>query len=37
MMMHKALHPEEIDRLYVSRKEGRGYASVEDSVDISKR
>ena len=35
--MHKALHPrDEVDRLYVSRKErGRGFASVEDSVDAS--
>ena len=33
--MHKALHPkDDIDRLYVSRKEGgRGLASIEDSVD----
>ena len=37
MMMHKALHPwEDIDRLYVSRKEdGRGLASIEDSVYTS--
>ena len=37
MMMHKSLHPrEDIDRLYVSRKEGgRGLASIEDSVDAS--
>ena len=35
--MHKALHPgHDIDRLYVSRKEGgRGLASIEDSVDAS--
>ena len=35
--MHKALHPRDnIDRLYVSRKEGgRGLASIEDSVDTS--
>ena len=35
MTMHKALHPrDDIDRLYVSRKEGgRGLASIEDSVD----
>ena len=33
--MHKALHPKhDVDRLYVSRKEGgRGLASIEDSVD----
>ena len=37
MTMHKALHPrDDVDRLYVSRKEGgRGLASVEDSVDAS--
>ena len=37
MTMHKALHPrDDIDRLYVSRKEGgRGLASIEDSVDES--
>ena len=36
MTMHKALHPRDnIDRLYVSRKEGgRGLASIEDSVDV---
>ena len=36
MTMHKALHPRDnMDRLlYVSRKEeGRGLASIEDSVD----
>ena len=35
--MHKALHPrDDIDRLYVTRKEeGRGLASIEDSVDAS--
>ena len=35
MTMHKALHPrDEVDRLYVSRKEGRrGLASIEDSFD----
>ena len=34
MIMHKALHPRDnVDRLYVSRKEGgRGVASIEDSV-----
>ena len=37
MTMHKALHPrDDIDRLYVSRKEGgRGLASIEDIVDAS--
>ena len=37
MTMHKALHPrDDIDRLFVSRKEGgRGLASIEDSVDAS--
>ena len=35
MKMHKALHlRDDVDRLYVSRKEGgRGLASIEDSVD----
>ena len=35
MSMHKALHPsDDVDRLYVSRKEGRrGFTSIEDSVD----
>ena len=35
--MHKALHPrDDVDRLYVSRKEGgRGLASIEYSVDAS--
>ena len=35
MTMHKALHPrDDVDRLYVSRKEGRrGLASIEDNVD----
>ena len=35
--MHKALNPRvDVDRLYVSRKEGgRGLASIEDSVDAS--
>ena len=39
MTMNKARHPwEDIDRLYVSRKEGgRGLASIEDSVDASIR
>ena len=37
MTMHKALHPrDDVDRLYVSRKEGgRGLASIEDSTDVS--
>ena len=36
MTMHKALHPRDVDRLYISRKEGgRGLASIEDSVDAS--
>ena len=36
-IMHKTLHPrDDVDRLYVSRKEGgRGLASIEDSVDTS--
>ena len=35
--MHKALHPrDDVDRLYVSRKEGgRELASIEDSVHAS--
>ena len=34
MTMHKALH--DVDRLYVSRKEGgRGLASIEDTIDAS--
>ena len=35
--MHKALHPrDDVDRLYVSRKEGgRGFASIENSVNAS--
>ena len=35
MTMNKVLNPrDDIDRLYVSRKEGgRGLASIEDSVD----
>ena len=37
MTMHKAQHPRnDVDRLYVSRKEGgRVLASIEDSVDAS--
>ena len=39
MTMHKALRPrDDIERLYVSRKEGgRRYASIQDSVDVSIR
>ena len=35
--MHKALHPrDDVDRLYVSRKEGgSGLTIIEDSVDAS--
>ena len=37
MTMHKALHPrDDVDRLYVSRKEGgRGLDSIEETVDAS--
>ena len=37
MTMHKALHHrDDVDRLYVPRKEGgRGLSSIEDSVDTS--
>ena len=37
MTMHKTLHPrDDVDRLYVSRKEGgRGLASIEDTLDAS--
>ena len=37
MTMDKALHPrDDVDRLYVSRKEGgRGIASIKDSDDAS--
>ena len=37
MTIHKALHPrDDVDRLYESRKEeGRGLASIENSVDAS--
>ena len=37
MTMNKALHPrDDVDRLYVSRKQGgRGLTSIEDSVDAS--
>ena len=34
--MHKALHPtDDVDRLYVSWKEGRGLPRIEDSIDAS--
>ena len=34
--MHKAFHPRnDVDRLYVSRKEGRGLTSIQDSIDAS--
>ena len=35
--MHKPLHPiDNVDRLYVSRKEGgRGLANIEESIDAS--
>ena len=33
-MMHKALHPrDDIDRLYVSKKGGRGLTSIPNRVD----
>ena len=37
MTMYKALHPgDDIDRLYMPRKEGRwGLASIQDSIDAS--
>ena len=36
MTMHKALYPrDDVDRLYVSRKGGRGLTSIEDTVDAS--
>ena len=35
MVMHEALHSRDIDRLYVSRKEGRRIASIEDCVDAA--
>ena len=39
MTLCKVLHPrDDTDRLYVSRKEGgRGFANIEDSVDVSIR
>ena len=39
MTMHKALHPrDDVDRLYVSRKEGwRGLISVQNNIDASIR
>ena len=34
--MHKALHPrDDGNRVYVSRKEGRGLTSIQESVDAS--
>ena len=34
--MHKALHPrDDRDKLYVSRKGGRGFVSIQDSIDAS--
>ena len=37
-MLHKALlHRDDIDRLYVSRKEGGGLTSIEDNVNTSIR
>ena len=34
MTMHKALHPRDnINRLYLSKKEGREHTSIEDCVD----
>ena len=36
MIMHQALHPrDDVDRLYGSRKGGRGLTSIEDIVDAS--
>ena len=37
MTMHKALYPrDDVDRLYVSRKEGgRGLVSIKDRIDTS--
>ena len=36
MTMHEILHlRNNIDRLYVSRKEGRGLANIEDGVDVT--
>ena len=36
MTMHKALHSRDsVDRLYVSRKVGRGLVSIKDSADAS--
>ena len=39
MTMYKVLHPkDDIDRLYVSRKEGgRGLICIQDRVDVSVR
>ena len=36
MTMHKELHPrDDVDRIYVPRKKGRGLASIKDSVNTS--
>ena len=35
MMMPKDLHPRDSDRHYVSRKGGKGVASIQDGVDAS--
>ena len=36
MTMHKALHLRDyVNRLYISKKGGRGLTSIEDSVDAS--
>ena len=37
LVMHNALHPrDDVDRMYVSRKEGRrGLVSIQDSIDAS--
>ena len=36
MTMHNILYPnDEIDKLYVARKKGKGFAGTEDSVDPS--
>ena len=36
MTIHKALHPRDnVDRLYMPKKGGRGLASIQNSVDTS--
>ena len=36
MTIHKALHPrDDVDRLYVKKRLGRGLTSIEDSIDAS--